>query len=81
MPIPQDPSLDETVALFLTAGYRYTSKRCRQLESDILETRVMSYEVPSQHLSIDLARIPALPESRLRMTRVRLREAGVRRAS
>jgi fatty-acid peroxygenase len=39
--------------------------------------REMDYEVPAQDLSIDLARIPALPRSRFVMTEVRVRRAAL----
>jgi fatty-acid peroxygenase len=37
-----------------------------------LLTREMHYDVPEQNLKIDLARMPAVPESRFVMTKVRL---------
>jgi fatty-acid peroxygenase len=44
MPIPRESTLDSTLAL-LTEGYTFISSRCRQLHSDVFETRIMLRKV------------------------------------
>lgn len=39
-PIPREPVADATLAL-LAEGYRYISRRCEQLDSDVFRTRLM----------------------------------------
>jgi fatty-acid peroxygenase len=60
------------------AGDAVTTHRCpgEEIANRLIETAVhllstMKYEVPDQDLSVDLARIPALPRSGFVMTRIR----------
>jgi fatty-acid peroxygenase len=43
-PFPRDPAIDSTRA-FLSEGYRFISNRCRELGSDVFETRLMMKRV------------------------------------
>ena len=66
------------------AGDRRVTHRCpgewitvEQVKAIVrILVREMSYELPSQDLQINLARIPALPNSRLLMNKVRLNSSS-----
>ncbi|WP_256664567.1 MULTISPECIES: hypothetical protein [unclassified Pseudomonas] len=74
MPIvPKLPAFDSSLAL-LREGYAFISNRCERLESDVFALRLMlqdmTYQVPTQDLRIDLARMPMRPASGLILSEV-----------